>query len=364
MIEPVVPEYGGACITGVVPALLGGRPAPWMPAAARDADAVVLLVLDGLGWHALETFRDVLPELAALDGSAITTVVPSTTAAALTSLTTGLAPSEHGLVGYRMRVDGGVLNVLNWHFAGDGRAPDPFVVQRHDAFLRRQVPAVTRAEFRTTPFTDAQLRGARFVGWGTRATLVEHCRRLVVDGEAFVHAYYPGIDKVAHEFGLRDGFFEAELRSADALVGAVRNVLPPEAALVVTSDHGQVHVEEDDWIGLDALGELVETQAGDARFRYLYAPRADARELAARARALAGDRAWVRTREELITERWLGPRPSGSIGGRIGDVVLAARAPVAFVDPALPREVQLRSLHGSLTAEEMLVPLLAARGRG
>ena len=47
---------------------------------------------------------------------------------------------------------------------------------------------------------------------------------------------------------------------------------------------------------------------------------------------------------------------------RIGDVVLAAREPVAFVDPALPNERKLRSGHGSLTPDEMYVPLLAARG--
>ena len=42
--------------------------------------------------------------------------------------------------------------------------------------------------------------------------------------------------------------------------------------------------------------------------------------------------------------------------------MLAARSPVAFVDPALPNEVRLRSGHGSLTADEMLVPFVAARG--
>jgi hypothetical protein len=46
----------------------------------------------------------------------------------------------------------------------------------------------------------------------------------------------------------------------------------------------------------------------------------------------------------------------------LGDVVLAAREPVAFIDPALPGEANLRSAHGSLTAGEMLVPLLGARG--
>jgi hypothetical protein len=52
------------------------------------------------------------------------------------------------------------------------------------------------------------------------------------------------------------------------------------------------------------------------------------------------------------------------MGARVGDVVLAARAPIAFVDPALPQEVRLRTGHGSMTEDEMLVPLLAGRGRG
>ena len=53
---------------------------------------------------------------------------------------------------------------------------------------------------------------------------------------------------------------------------------------------------------------------------------------------------------------------TGSVPGRLGDVVLAARDASAFVDPALPVEVRLRSGHGSLTADEMYVPLVAAAG--
>jgi len=363
-MDRVEPDYRGACVSRVVPALLGDDRPAWMPAPVQGASAVVLLALDGLGWNALEAYRGAMPELAAFDGGPITTVVPSTTAAALTSLATGLAPSEHGLVGFRMRVGGGVLNVLSWQFSGPGRAPDPFDVQRHTAFGSREVPVVTCSDFRETPFTDAQLRGGRFVGWGTTGTLVEHCRRLAARGEPLTYAYYPGIDKVAHEFGLEDGFYEAELRSADALVGALRDALPSDAALVVISDHGQVHAESDHWIKLDELEPLISVQAGDARFRYLYARSGGTSELAGAARELIGDRAWVMTRKELIEAGWLGPAPTGSIGARIGDVALAAHDKVAFVDPAMPREAQLRSLHGSLTADEMRVPLLAARGRG
>ena len=123
---------------------------------------------------------------------AITTVVPSTTATALTSISTGLAPAQHGVVGYRMLVDAGVLNVLRWTVAGRGRAPDPFDVQRHAPFLGREVPVVTRAEFRDTGFTQAHLRGARIDGWHTVAGLVEQCVRAVAAGEKLRVRVLPG----------------------------------------------------------------------------------------------------------------------------------------------------------------------------
>jgi Type I phosphodiesterase / nucleotide pyrophosphatase len=362
-MDPVRPDYGGEAITSLVPALVGGRPAPGMPRCVEDADAVVLLVLDGLGWQGVEAHRSLLPELDGLEGGPITTVAPSTTASALTSLATGLAPSQHGLVGFRMRVGDDVLNILRWQTSGNHRPPDPFDMQRHTAFLGRPIPVVTKSEFRRSGFTDAQLRGARFIGWNAVSTLVEHCHRLVGAGERFVYGYYPGVDAVAHEYGLHDSFYVAELRSADRLVGELRDVLPGSTALLVTSDHGQVHIDPGEWVELTDLAPMIELYAGEARFRYLYAQLGAAAELAAAAREAVGHQAWVLTREELFAEGWIGPAPEGPIGRRVGDVVLAARELVAFVDPTLPMETKLLGMHGSLTPDEMYVPLLGGRGR-
>jgi hypothetical protein len=112
------------------------------------------------------------------------------------------------------------------------------------------------------------------------------------------------------------------------------------------------------------VGEYVAFSSGDARFRYLHAPRGAAAELAVAARDAFARDAWVFTRGELLDGGWLGPDPSPAARRRVGDVVLAARAAAAFVDPAMPRETHLRAAHGSLTEAEMLVPCVAARGRG
>jgi predicted AlkP superfamily phosphohydrolase/phosphomutase len=79
---------------------------------------VVLLVLDGLGWHQLRRYAHCAPTLAAMEGGAVTTVAPSTTVTALTSIATGLTPGEHGLIGYRIDMGGHVVQMLRW---GDER---------------------------------------------------------------------------------------------------------------------------------------------------------------------------------------------------------------------------------------------------
>ena len=123
-----------------------------------------------------------------------------------------------------------------------------------------------------------------------------------------------------------------------------------------------MHLEAESWIDVPDLGDLTAAMAGDGRFRYLYARPGRAKELLARARELVSDRAWVWSRAELLELGVFGRDASGTVAGRIGNVVLAAREPVAFVDPALPNERSLRSGHGSLTPDEMYVPLVAARG--
>ena len=162
------------------------------------------------------------------------------------------------------------------------------------------VPVITRRKFRTGGFTAAHLRGARLLGWKVLSSLVVHCRRLAEAKEPLVVAYYDGLDWVAHRYGLRDTFFPAELGGVDDLVGDLLTALPRGAALLVTGDHGHVHLE--DRLPLDGLADMVDGYAGDARFRYLYARPGAAADLEAAAKEQFGDDAWVLSRTRLIDE--------------------------------------------------------------
>ncbi|MCU1462162.1 MAG: putative Type phosphodiesterase/nucleotide pyrophosphatase [Acidimicrobiales bacterium] len=343
-----------------MPALLAGVARSWLPARVVEAPQVVLLCLDGLGFEQLKARPHLATTMAAMEGGPITSVAPSTTATALASLVTGSPPAVHGIVGYRVKVGPGeVLNVLRWRTQqGDARErirPDSFVGV--PPFQGAPVPVVTRAEFADTGFTAAHLRGTRLVGWRMPSTLVSRVRSLLRSGERFVYAYYDGVDKVAHEFGLGEEY-EAEVTAADQLVDSVAAALPPGAALVVTSDHGQVDVGD----GVEPLTpgviEFTTMLSGEGRFRWLHARPGMAGHLLDAAESTYGARAWVRSIDAAEAENWFGGALSDTARGRLGDVAVAVHEPIALLDPADTGEVHLRSRHGSLTSAEMLVPLL------
>lgn len=358
--HPVLPDYDGACIANIVPALLepASTPPPWLPQPALS-EQVVLLVLDGLGWDQLQARRHLAPTLASLTGGPITSVAPTTTATALTSIATGLAPGQHGVVGYRIAVDGEVLNVLRWTTPrGDARRRiDPQDFQPTPAFCGHRPPIVTKAEFVSSGFSGAHLCDVRFHGYRMPSSLVTEVRRQLGRGESFVYAYYEGIDKVAHEYGLGE-FYDAELASADRLVADILGVLPSGAALVVTADHGQVDVGE----RLVALhGEVsahLSSQSGEGRFRWLHARPGHQSALLEATRHHHGDVAWVVSCEETVVEGWWGKTLTSVARQRLGDVALVAREPISFIDPADTGPFKLIGRHGSLTSAEMWVPLL------
>lgn len=132
-----------------------------MPSCVEAAPRVVVLLVDGLGWNQFQMHTALMPMLSSFDGGHITTIAPSTTATALTSLVTGLAPGEHGLIGYRIDMGSSVMNVLRWGDEnGDLRRTfPPETTQPCPPFLGLSVPVMSKAELEGTGFTQAHLNG-------------------------------------------------------------------------------------------------------------------------------------------------------------------------------------------------------------
>lgn len=363
--SPTLPTYDGACTANVVPELvkqLVGRPiADWMPSAITEAEQIVLLVLDGLGWLQFEEKRHLAPTLGGFDGGPITAVAPTTTATGLTSIVTGRTPAVHGVVGYRLAVEDDVLNILKWTTSkGDARESiRPTDFQVHPAFAANEVPVVIRNHFVGSGFSSMHLQGVRYVPYAVPSSLPVEVWRLAKAGEKLIYAYYGGIDAVAHQNGLGE-HYDAELYTVERMIRDLVAGLPEGTALVITSDHGQVQVGgrhlrlDDDVRALTARG------SGEGRFRWLHA-NDDPAALRDLCKERYSDLAWVVTRDEMSEQGWFGGPIDERVAARLGDVALVASAAVAFRDPDHDGENQMQCRHGSMTEAEVMVPLLAHR---
>ena len=360
--SPVLADYGGGCIADIVPALLDPQRDPHkpdpLPEAVHDARAVVLLILDGLGAEQLAPRRATAPTLHEMQVSTLTSVVPSTTACALTSITTGAGVGEHGVVGYRIRTDDGNLNVLKW------KTPHGDALQRHRperlqpvaTFCGQRPPAVQNAQYAKSGFSQAYLRDARRVGYKMLSSMVVEIRRLLAAGESFIYAYYEGLDTVAHEHAFAE-HYDAELRACDAVMADLLTAVPRDTAVVATSDHGLIDCTGG-LVKIDpAVLECCEAESGEGRFRWLHARRDRGRDLYEAALGAHGEQAWVRTATEIVDCGWLGPVVTDAARSRLGDVALVARDRWAFSHPD-NNSSNLLGRHGSVTAAEMHVPLM------
>jgi predicted AlkP superfamily pyrophosphatase or phosphodiesterase len=364
---PVIPDYSGANLTGIIPGcLLGtsGRRPNWFPQPLQDAERIVLLVIDGLGYEQLQRHAHIAPNLMSLVGGSITTIAPSTTASALTSLVTGASPAEHGIVGYRMDMGDSIMNSLRWW--SDTRdlrkVHPPASVQPIPPFVGMTIPVVSRAELEGSAFTEAHLRGSRPCGWRAASSIVAQCASLISSGEKFVYAYYDGVDKIAHERGF-GAYYDAEIAATDWLVGALLNTLPSGTTLAITADHGQVQVDDNVVHLSDDIKATLHHQSGEGRFRWLHAKRGQESDLLQIATDLYSDIAWIASRDQVVEEAWLGPARGGRIADqvkrRLGDVALVPFTATTFDDPLDSGPFSLVCRHGSLTADEMFVPFLA-----
>jgi len=340
------------------------------------ASGAVIVLVDGLGASNLQAraghARFLSTRMSRRD--VIRTVLPSTTAAALASFTTGRMPGEHGLVGYKVHdtAHDRLVNQLNGWDAG--MVPETW--QRSETLFESAaadgVPtfAIGAARYADSGYTRAVLRGAEFRAAASVPDRFAMAQSVLEQHRgALVYLYVPELDQAAHAHGWESARWLGLLEQLDAEVAAFERRMPRGTGLLVTADHGVVDVPAHRHVFVDARPDLLDGirhVGGEPRFLSLYAePGLDE---AARAqlvedwRSAEGHRAWVLGRDEAIESGLYGPTVADEVRSRIGDVLIAARSGIAYYDRREPnRQAELMvGQHGSLTDEETRVPLIRA----
>lgn len=329
-----------------------------------EARHVVVLLIDGLGWHLLREHAEQAPTLAALPGAAIQTVFPSTTPTALGSLGTGLPPGAHGLIGGTFWLPEAemVLNPLRWSTSASPLAvqPEPTVFERVAA-TGIDVSLVGNTDYAASGLTRAVLRGGRYIACDLRLSASGAIADATANARSLTYVYWAELDRVGHEFGAASSAWVAALRRADAIVHAIAQAMPADSVLFVTADHGMVNCPVEAQVHIQAHPDLaadLDVIAGEPRVRHLFTR--DAERVADRWAARLGDRAQVLTRRELLDRGLFGEVEDG-IDERIGDVVVIATGEVSLTSDTDRRVSSLLGQHGALTAQEREIPALWLR---
>jgi predicted AlkP superfamily pyrophosphatase or phosphodiesterase len=385
-----LPDYAGGSIANLMRTLADacGAPAPVQaPLAGHfglDASElsrtrnIVLLIVDGLGAGMLEAHGR--GELRRNAGKRLTSVFPSTTAAAIPTFMTGLAPAQHALTGWHMWLD--ELQAVTAILPLTPRSGPPFAEAAAQlpgklfdhrpiySQLHRAAWVLSPRDIALSPFNVFHTRGADTLAYGDLDELMSTLGGLVrIPGRKFIYAYWPTLDSVSHRCGTNSREARDTLaRFCTALDALLGEIAGSDTRLLVSADHGFIDSPESRIIELEDHPHLAAMLArplcGEQRVAWCYLkPDIAPENFLHNVHNRIGERAEVVSCERLVAEGWFGPgEPHPRLRSRIGDFALLMRDNWTIKD-WLPGEKRYRLLgqHGGISADEMLVPLVDLR---
>jgi predicted AlkP superfamily pyrophosphatase or phosphodiesterase len=400
----LLPHYEGLSIANLpatVAALLGSDLPGALPPLAKEIwDAwapglqrVVLIILDALGYRILQDrwaagegqpFHD-LAQAGFL--TPLTSIFPSTTAAALVSLRTGRPPAEHGWLAYYLYLrelgvaanaitlspyrGGSGDELLDWGLDPETMVAVPSLAE-HLATAGIGTRAVLAAHFRNSGFTKMLYRGVAEIRphlqasdfWGQLGRVVSETR-----GErAFITGYWGGFDGAAHAYGPQDNLSQAEFRTVSHLLREEfldrLSVKDREGTLLLlTADHGQIEIPPEQAISVAdhplLQQSLLVPVMGESRAAFLYPRPGQAEAITAYLEQQFEDTFTVLRSADALAAGLFGQPVSDEARARAGELLVLPHGNHALQQnkPKVP----LVGRHGGLTDQEMLVPLIGAR---
>ena len=410
MLPPgaVKPDYSGYCLSNVPATILSifgvdaGRPT--LPKDAfggvdtSGVENVILLLCDGLGYNEWQRqngkgFIGAISKKGSV--RPITTVFPSTTAAALTTLSTGLTPQEHGLPEWFVYMEelGEIIVTLPFARVGDpGRDTlmgefnpralfDGQTVFQHLGEEGIRSTSFTSRTLARTAYTTVSRSGSEVAAYSTASDLTVSLRRAVERsrGKRLFYAYWSYVDTIEHIYGpdTDEAEVEASLIShafQEGFLSKLDRETARRTLIIVTADHGQLQIEPEKTLYMNRFGKLIRALErspsgakippwGSARDAYM---KIEPGQLEAvkdyLERRLAGV-ASVMTTEDAIAQGMFGINgPSRKFRRRVGNLMILPHGnKTVWYRYRKGDSLDLRGHHGGVTAEEMTIPLAAAR---
>jgi hypothetical protein len=361
---------------------------------------VILLVIDGFGFN---QFLNHLHENRFLTNLTnrgevypLTSVFPSQTTNALTSLNTGLTPQEHGLFEYFVYLKNiGLVNALRFERACSKRQNDlmdegfdPRILLSkgetiHDKLKQEGVNTFTHINSSNAFNACSNLifQGSKIIPAVKSSDLIVRLRKNIEensDKSAYFFAHVDTLDTISHEYGPESYEYSAELSMITyllkrELVQKLEPKIAKETLLLVTADHGGVKVDPKETTYLNCLPKtILSLQVGKNRKPIL--PIGGPREvfLHIKEQKLIETKEWLLQKighkaqiietEKAVKKGLFGLGvPNMEVFERIGNLmILPYGNETVWFDYSEDRKISFLGQHGGLSEQEMVVPFAAA----
>jgi len=328
--------------------------------------SVCVLLIDGLGYRNLANAGGHASFLNSTDIEKISCYFPATTSTSLTGLATGKTPVETRFVGYQV-FDSSIeapRNLLSgWVDYQAGRSYQSEKTISEIALEQgTEFHVVSLPAYQETGLTGATMHGANFHGEVDLAKRFAVAAELLQqDSPKVVFLYVPELDQLAHQWGCESNKWLRGIEEVDSLVRKLVSTLPRQTGLLVTSDHGVLDVPENCHIYLDETlpKEVFTFVGGDTRGLFLYlANKEEIQSVKNILEASYEEDCWVLTPGDLVASGYW--NELSNVQDVLPELILLARKKVALYHRGFAKKKSLLMVghHGSITNEELTVPLL------
>lgn len=401
--EVIFPYYDGLSLYNVphsVASLLGAplaesaplSDAVWQGASPQaQVDRVVLFLMDGMGYQHLNMLiaedsavRAAVDDLSAGRGAVpLTSVAPSTTAVALTTLWTGGTPGATAMLGTLMflREFHTLADMLTFRPVKGKHAPDVLAdwglspadivdkpgIGEHLAAQGIETHLILERSLKGTGLSRILHRGISHhhphLGYSDMMLRFEQVLVQTKGQRCYVGLYWPALDSLAHAYGAHNRFTHTEIRTQLlALVNLLNNpaVQDGRTLFILVADHGHF----DAFNAIDTGQDVVLREAkvfglsGDARLPHLYLRSGTEERVKQHIDQTYPDSLTYIERDTALQRGFFGNQAlSPKTAARVGDLILVPRLGWTVDDPSVGKP-PLISWHAGLTDWEMLIPFV------
>lgn len=404
--KSVPPRYKDYCISNLVNSILltyGIKPhGPPLPKKIHEEikgyEKIVVLIIDGLNYDTLRSCiysKDTLPHYMIAEKGhlyPITTVFPSTTASALTTFHTGLTPQEHGIPEWCV-----YFKNLDMLFEAlpfkPAREEDRERFQRikpkpkelfkwetvYQKLRRKGIKSYTftKRKYMGEGYAKEALKGSRIIGYVGLSDLAVNLRKLLerLEDSFYIWVYWNLLDPISHTYGILTEEVMTELSLIfyvlkAVVIDKVKRILK-DTILVLTSDHGHIHVDPSNTIYLSSFPKVRNNirlgrggrrilPGGGPRDLFLYIKKERVNDVMSfLLERLEGKASVIRSEEALRQGLFGRGRVEEEFKERIGDIlVLPFNNYLVWYRRKRGDNLSDPGYHGGLSREEMLIPLL------